>query len=145
MRCTQSGHRLHTKGSYALESHPLSPDTRSLTSSLRYWEGRRLWSQLVINARCFSRTIWVHVPDIQQVSTPSTALLAPEDEARGKLEDHQHKMMVAAEKRTMMGLTLAFAVAVKHCESPVVREWAWRCLSTSRPPSAADLRGEEGM
>ena len=93
----------------------------------------------------FSRTVyWVHVPDQQITITPSTTLITPEVEAQKKSEEYEHKMKVAAEKRTMVGLTLAFAVAVKHCKNGMfgllylLESWLILWLHS-------DLRGEEGM
>ncbi|KAJ6521125.1 Bestrophin, RFP-TM, chloride channel-domain-containing protein [Mycena capillaripes] len=36
---------------------------RTTSSFERYNEGRRLWSQIILASRTFSRTVWFHVPD----------------------------------------------------------------------------------
>ncbi|KAI5824652.1 UPF0187-domain-containing protein [Schizophyllum commune Tattone D] len=66
---------------------------RTTSSFERYNEGRRLWSQIIYANRTFARTIWFHVPN------PETT----EERAR---------MMI--EKKTVINLLEAYAVAVKH-------------------------------
>uniref|UniRef100_D8QJA6 Uncharacterized protein n=1 Tax=Schizophyllum commune (strain H4-8 / FGSC 9210) TaxID=578458 RepID=D8QJA6_SCHCM len=66
---------------------------RTTSSFERYNEGRRLWSQIIFANRTFARTIWFHVPN------PETT----EERAR---------MMI--EKKTVINLLEAYAVAVKH-------------------------------
>lgn len=55
----------------------------------RYWEGRRLWSALVVAIRNLTRTIWINVK---------------EDEGTTDI----------VEKKTAINLLLGFAVATKH-------------------------------
>ncbi|KAF9220379.1 UPF0187-domain-containing protein [Gyrodon lividus] len=62
---------------------------RTTSSFERYNEGRRLWSQIVLGSRIFARTIWFHVPDERRART-------------------------LVEKKTVINLLEAYAVAVKH-------------------------------
>ncbi|CCM03451.1 uncharacterized protein FIBRA_05584 [Fibroporia radiculosa] len=75
---------------------------RTTSSFERYNEGRRLWSQIVLASRTFSRTVWFHVPDV----IPAIA------DDKSTLE--QRKQRVLIEKKTTINLVEAFAVAVKH-------------------------------
>ncbi|KAK7052508.1 Bestrophin, RFP-TM, chloride channel-domain-containing protein [Favolaschia claudopus] len=72
---------------------------RTTSSFERYNEGRRYWSQIVLSSRTFARTVWFHVPDLP----PSKELDAESIFSRGLIE-----------KKTVINLLEAFAVAVKH-------------------------------
>ncbi|KAG8757747.1 hypothetical protein FRC14_001576 [Serendipita sp. 396] len=72
---------------------------RTSSSFERYNEGRRYWSTIVFNARTMARAIWFHVPDI------ATNIGASDEEKRAR---------TLVEKKTVLNLTEAFAVAVKH-------------------------------
>ncbi|KIK93068.1 hypothetical protein PAXRUDRAFT_26471 [Paxillus rubicundulus Ve08.2h10] len=74
---------------------------RTTSSFERYNEGRRLWSQIVLGSRVFARTIWFHVPD----NTMPNAAGLSEDESRAR---------TLVEKKTIINLLEAYAVAVKH-------------------------------
>ncbi|OBZ77229.1 hypothetical protein A0H81_02045 [Grifola frondosa] len=75
---------------------------RTTSSFERYNEGRRLWSQIILGSRTLARTIWFHVPDVMPAG--------PDD--KSTLE--QRKARVIIEKKTVINLVEAFAVAVKH-------------------------------
>ncbi|KAF7327759.1 hypothetical protein MKEN_00355500 [Mycena kentingensis (nom. inval.)] len=68
---------------------------RTTSSFERYNEGRRLWSQIILASRTFARTTWYQ--------EPSGGQTADEMKARGMVE-----------KKTIINLIEAFAVAVKH-------------------------------
>ncbi|CAG7850261.1 SubName: Full=Uncharacterized protein {ECO:0000313/EMBL:CCA71351.1} [Serendipita indica DSM 11827] len=72
---------------------------RTSSSFERYNEGRRYWSTIILNARTMARTVWFHVPDV------ATTVGATEEEKRAR---------TLVEKKTILNLTEAFAVAVKH-------------------------------
>ncbi|KAJ6551808.1 Bestrophin, RFP-TM, chloride channel-domain-containing protein [Mycena capillaripes] len=69
---------------------------RTTSSFERYNEGRRLWSQIILASRTFSRTVWFHVPATKEVDATTIV-------ARGMVE-----------KKTVINLIEAFSVAVKH-------------------------------
>ncbi|KAI6038538.1 Bestrophin, RFP-TM, chloride channel-domain-containing protein [Pisolithus marmoratus] len=69
---------------------------RTTSSFERYNEGRRLWSQIVFASRTFARTVWFHIPDIPN------------------LTDEERKSRTLIEKKTIVNLLEAYAVAVKH-------------------------------
>ncbi|KAH9829833.1 UPF0187-domain-containing protein [Rhodofomes roseus] len=75
---------------------------RTTSSFERYNEGRRLWSQIVLASRTFSRTVWFHVPEVMPVAADDRSTL------------EQRKERVLIEKKTAINLVEAFAVAVKH-------------------------------
>ncbi|KAH7890240.1 Bestrophin, RFP-TM, chloride channel-domain-containing protein [Phlebopus sp. FC_14] len=75
---------------------------RTTSSFERYNEGRRLWSQIVLGSRTFARTIWFHVPDN---TMPSALEGISVDESRAR---------TLIEKKTIINLLEAYAVAVKH-------------------------------
>lgn len=72
---------------------------RTSSSFERYNEGRRYWSSIIYNTRTISRAVWFHVPDI------AVTVGANEDEKRAR---------TLVEKKTVLNLAEAFAVAVKH-------------------------------
>ncbi|KAG8825973.1 hypothetical protein FRC19_010052 [Serendipita sp. 401] len=76
---------------------------RSAASFDRYNEGRRYWSQVVFNIRMFARTVWFHVPD------------GPGNMKMGAARTVQeYKARTLVEKKTVLNLLEAFAVALKH-------------------------------
>ncbi|CCA70555.1 hypothetical protein PIIN_04492 [Serendipita indica DSM 11827] len=77
---------------------------RSSASFERYNEGRRFWSQVVLNVRMFARTVWFHVPD-----GPTNGM------QMGPAKDvSEYKARTLVEKKTVLNLLEAFAVALKH-------------------------------
>ncbi|KAJ7062112.1 Bestrophin, RFP-TM, chloride channel-domain-containing protein [Mycena amicta] len=72
---------------------------RTTSSFERYNEGRRLWSQIILASRTFSRTVWFHIPD----QAPTTGNNADGMKAREMVK-----------KKTVINLVEAFGVAVKH-------------------------------
>ncbi|KAI8814672.1 Bestrophin, RFP-TM, chloride channel-domain-containing protein [Cladochytrium replicatum] len=66
---------------------------RTNTAYDRFWEGRRLWAQLVVQIRNFARLIWLHVE--------------PVDGSKISKEDFEYK-------KGAMNLLLAFSSACKH-------------------------------
>ncbi|KAJ9103897.1 hypothetical protein QFC21_002360 [Naganishia friedmannii] len=94
----------------------------------RYWEGRRLWSQIIINARTMTRLIWVHCPDTMVAELPEGGW-----ESKQAEEDDRRKAV--KEKRRAIELCLAFAVAAKHFPISMMPIYA----------GCSDLRGEEGI
>ncbi|KZT02826.1 UPF0187-domain-containing protein [Laetiporus sulphureus 93-53] len=77
---------------------------RTTSSFERYNEGRRLWSQIVLASRTFTRTVWFHVPDVMPPDATSP-VPPPVD---------QRKLRTLIEKKTVINLVEGFAVAVKH-------------------------------
>ncbi|KAG2098703.1 Bestrophin, RFP-TM, chloride channel-domain-containing protein [Suillus discolor] len=77
---------------------------RTTSSFERYNEGRRLWSQIVLGSRTFARTVWLHVPDN---AYPSAQALTDQQK-----EEYKAKTLI--EKKSVVNLLEAFAVAVKH-------------------------------
>ncbi|CAG7854565.1 SubName: Full=Uncharacterized protein {ECO:0000313/EMBL:CCA70555.1} [Serendipita indica DSM 11827] len=74
---------------------------RSSASFERYNEGRRFWSQVVLNVRMFARTVWFHVPD-----GPTNGM------QMGPAKDvSEYKARTLVEKKTVLNLLEAFAVA----------------------------------
>ncbi|KAL5521112.1 hypothetical protein ACEPAG_9034 [Sanghuangporus baumii] len=78
---------------------------RTTSSFERYNEGRRYWSQIILASRTLARTVWFHVPEL-----PSAT---PEDEKEGR-SDEERRARNLIEKKTVINLIEAFAVAVKH-------------------------------
>ncbi|KAF5339585.1 hypothetical protein D9611_011411 [Ephemerocybe angulata] len=72
---------------------------RTTSAFERYNEGRRAWSQIVHSSRTFSRLVWFHVPNGTGVTPEKTEEL---------------KARALVEKKTVINLLEAFAVAVKH-------------------------------
>ncbi|KIY72571.1 UPF0187-domain-containing protein [Cylindrobasidium torrendii FP15055 ss-10] len=72
---------------------------RTTSSFERYNEGRRLWSQIILASRTFSRTTWFHVPD----APPAGDETLNHARARSLIE-----------KKSVVNLLEAYAVAVKH-------------------------------
>ncbi|KAG1720379.1 UPF0187-domain-containing protein [Suillus lakei] len=89
---------------------------RTSSSFERYNEGRKLWSQIVLNCRIFARTVWFHIPD-NAISAPTKdgdCLNADEipDWDLQTLANNKAKTLI--EKKTVVNLLEAYAVAVKH-------------------------------
>lgn len=83
-----------------------------------YNEGAKLWSHIVLNCRIFARTVWFHVPD-NAFSIPSkdhhrpiTDEITDQDPMAAKT--HKEYAMTLIEKKTVVNLLEAYAVAVKH-------------------------------
>ncbi|KAF8908125.1 Bestrophin, RFP-TM, chloride channel-domain-containing protein [Gymnopilus junonius] len=72
---------------------------RTTSSFERYNEGRRLWSQIIYASRTFARTVWFHVPQ----NPPTEGMTTEEAKARTLIE-----------KKSVVNLLEAFAVAMKH-------------------------------
>ncbi|KAF8990861.1 Bestrophin, RFP-TM, chloride channel-domain-containing protein [Cyathus striatus] len=73
--------------------------TRANTSFERYNSGRALWSRLIFHSRVFARILWFNVPE----------MAATEGET---IEELRAKDLI--EKKTVLNLILAHAVALKH-------------------------------
>ncbi|KAI6121146.1 Bestrophin, RFP-TM, chloride channel-domain-containing protein, partial [Pisolithus sp. B1] len=74
---------------------------RTTSSFERYNEGRRLWSQIVFASRTFARTVWFHIPENAMPNVPD-------------LSNEERKSRTLIEKKTVINLLEAYAVAVKH-------------------------------
>lgn len=85
--------------------------SRTSSAYERYSDGRRNWTTIHLAARNWARTVWLHCPDTLSAQPPTD----PEERALDMAK-------AIVEKKTVIQLALAFAVAVKHY-----------------------LRGEEGM
>ncbi|KAK0476345.1 Bestrophin, RFP-TM, chloride channel-domain-containing protein [Armillaria novae-zelandiae] len=72
---------------------------RTTSSFERYNEGRWLWSQIILASRNFARTVWFHIPD-----PPATESASAEE----------LKARAMVEKKTVINLLEAYAVAIKH-------------------------------
>lgn len=75
---------------------------RTSSAYERFIEGRKLWQQVQVATRTTSRLIWFHCPNYTQLDIED-ADLRDRDAARALLE-----------KKTMLNLLEAFAVALKH-------------------------------
>ncbi|KAG6333100.1 hypothetical protein ID866_5991 [Astraeus odoratus] len=97
---------------------------RTTSSFERYNEGRRLWSQIVLGSRTFARTIWFHVPGTFLTFTFQPFLHKHlfinhrvADNAMPdvpNLTDDDRKARTLVEKKTVINLLEAYAIAVKH-------------------------------
>ncbi|RIA81592.1 Bestrophin, RFP-TM, chloride channel-domain-containing protein [Glomus cerebriforme] len=74
---------------------------RTNTAYDRYWEGRKLWSTMVVQIRNLTRYIWIGVREDGQKKD-------------SKEFDNLAKSEIVIEKRTALNLILGFAIAVKH-------------------------------
>ncbi len=72
-------------------------------------EGRRAWSSISLASRNLAFLIWLHTPPTT-LSADELAALAPMSKER----EDEEKMKAIIEKRTMINLIQAFAVASKH-------------------------------
>ncbi|KAI0764012.1 UPF0187-domain-containing protein [Trametes elegans] len=72
---------------------------RTSSAYERYMEGRKLWTNIAIASRNLAQIIWIHVP-FQRV-----------DKQTGQ---QKSTIEVAIEKKSMVNLVQAYAVAVKH-------------------------------
>ncbi|KLO15172.1 UPF0187-domain-containing protein [Schizopora paradoxa] len=75
---------------------------RTTSSFERYNEGRRYWSQIILASRTLSRAVWFHIPDVSPASNHTSK------------EDDEMRARTLIEKKTVINLIEAFAVAVKH-------------------------------
>ncbi|OAX42857.1 UPF0187-domain-containing protein [Rhizopogon vinicolor AM-OR11-026] len=106
----------HTHGKFSIQSTLITVfgtvlgfviSFRTTSSIERYNEGRKLWSQIMLNCRIFARTVWFHVPgESSQAPTGGHAMSDKEK------EEDQAKTLI--EKKTVVNLLEAYAVAVKH-------------------------------
>ncbi|KAG0694488.1 Bestrophin, RFP-TM, chloride channel-domain-containing protein [Suillus ampliporus] len=80
---------------------------RTSSSFDRYNEGRKYWAQIVLNCRIFARTVWFHVPD-NAISVPK------QDRPISDEQTAQEEARTLIEKKTVVNLLEAYAVAVKH-------------------------------
>jgi putative membrane protein len=81
---------------------------RTSSAYERYSEGRKQWSTIQLSARNLAHMIWNHIPnDRDALHKPAPA---------GATDDAAQRRVVEAlvEKKTMINLLHAFAVAVKH-------------------------------
>lgn len=79
----------------------------------RYWTGRSAWSDIMRNARTFTRLVWFHVP--LRLSPRTDAETAAE--ARGErlqMRPRKEVGVVMREKRMALDLVDGFVVALKH-------------------------------
>jgi predicted membrane chloride channel (bestrophin family) len=73
---------------------------RGSQSLQRYTEGRKLWTNIILSSRGFSRIVWFQLSDRMP---PSQGMSEEEQKARAMME-----------KKTVINLVEAFAVSVKH-------------------------------
>ncbi|KAF9038437.1 Bestrophin, RFP-TM, chloride channel-domain-containing protein [Panaeolus papilionaceus] len=90
---------------------------RTSSAYERYQDGRKLWSNIIVNSKNLAQLIWIHVPN-----------------ERKSIEGEEPwtKMDVIIEKKTMVNLVQAFSVSVKHLlrgESGVYYEDLYPLLS----------------
>ncbi|KAF9017082.1 UPF0187-domain-containing protein [Hymenopellis radicata] len=81
---------------------------RTTSSFERYNEGRRLWSQIILASRTFARTTWFHVQGTRHIS------LSPYPAATEQESAQVLKARYMIEKKTVINLLEAYAVAIKH-------------------------------
>lgn len=89
---------------------------RTSSSFDRYNEGRKLWSQIVLNCRIFARTVWFHVPD-NAISIPTAdrhCLKAGGNPNQDQAKTLADKAKTLTEKKMVVNLLEAYAVATKH-------------------------------
>jgi predicted membrane chloride channel (bestrophin family) len=84
------------------------PFQTNAISTIRYNEGRKLFSQIIIGSRTLGRIIWYHCPDYLSPPDPENPM--------GEEQKKREKEVTLREKRQAVELCLAFAVSVKHCE-----------------------------
>ncbi|KAH7921513.1 UPF0187-domain-containing protein [Leucogyrophana mollusca] len=77
---------------------------RTTSSFERYNDGRKLWSQIVLNSRTFARTVWFHIPD----NAMPPASIGPDT------TEDDLKARTLIEKKTIINLLEAYAVSIKH-------------------------------
>ncbi|KAG2088143.1 UPF0187-domain-containing protein [Suillus discolor] len=89
---------------------------RTSSSFERYNEGGKLWSHIVLNCRIFARTVWFHVPDNTFPASPKDYQTADEvtDQDSESAKTQKEYAMTLIEKKTVINLLEAYAVAVKH-------------------------------
>ncbi|KAH8119345.1 UPF0187-domain-containing protein [Phellopilus nigrolimitatus] len=83
----------------------------------RYWEGRKLWSNINLVSRNLGHLIWIHVPN----DRPDKSKAKSEPRAGSEstenvilVENGQTRLKSMIEKKSMINLVQAFSVAVKH-------------------------------
>ncbi|CAG8678380.1 10994_t:CDS:2 [Funneliformis caledonium] len=77
---------------------------RTNTAYDRFWEGRKLWSTMVVHIRNLTRNIWVGVREDK--------IIIEKEKVSPKVGKSQPEIIL--EKATAINLLLGFAVAVKH-------------------------------
>ncbi|KAG1880145.1 UPF0187-domain-containing protein [Suillus subluteus] len=89
---------------------------RTSSSFEHYNEGAKLWSHIVLNCRIFARTVWFHVPDNTFPAPPKDCHrpIADEITDQDPAKTHKGYAMTLIEKKTVVNLLEAYAVAVKH-------------------------------
>lgn len=96
---------------------------RTTSSIERYNEGRKLWSQIVLNCRIFARTVWFHVPGARVLlfsqvylnqTTDHYSSAPPGGHTISEEETECDQAKILIEKKTVVNLLEAYAVAVKH-------------------------------
>lgn len=90
---------------------------RTTSSFERYNEGRRLWSQIVLGCRTFARTTWFHVPSNWSflfTVKHFANIYSLEKNPTGPADNNENEARMIIEKKSVINLLEAFAVAVKH-------------------------------
>lgn len=89
---------------------------RTSSSFERYNEGAKLWSHIVLNCRILARTVWFHVPDNTFSAPPKDCHrpIADEITDQDPAKTHKEYAMTLIEKKTVVNLLEAYAIAVKH-------------------------------
>lgn len=86
---------------------------RTSFSFERYNEGAKLLSCIVLNCRIFARTVWFHIPD-NAISLPPKDCHGPIVDEQTDQDPTKEYAMTLIEKKTVVNLLEAYAVAVKH-------------------------------
>ncbi|BEI84515.1 hypothetical protein CcaverHIS002_0411190 [Cutaneotrichosporon cavernicola] len=76
---------------------------RTSSAYEKYTEGRKMWAMIIMASRNWARLVWIHCPD----SLTPDPIEDPAERARDEAK-------AIIEKKTVVQLGLAFAVAVKH-------------------------------
>ncbi|KAL5528341.1 hypothetical protein ACEPAF_7477 [Sanghuangporus sanghuang] len=79
---------------------------RTSSAYERYWEGRKLWTNINLSSRNLAHLIWIHVP----IDRPGKN----EEEITDKESAEKVRLKAVIEKKSMINLVEAFSVAVKH-------------------------------
>ncbi|KAG2367579.1 Bestrophin, RFP-TM, chloride channel-domain-containing protein [Suillus spraguei] len=86
---------------------------RTSFSFERYNEGAKLLSCIVVNCRIFARTVWFHIPD-NVISKDYDGPITNEKADHDPTKTHKEYAMTLIEKKTVVNLLEAYAIAVKH-------------------------------
>ncbi|GMK56835.1 hypothetical protein CspeluHIS016_0306750 [Cutaneotrichosporon spelunceum] len=76
---------------------------RTSSAYEKYTEGRKMWAMIITASRNWARLVWIHCPDSLKPDPIEDPVERARDEAKAIIE-----------KKTVVQLGLAFAVAVKH-------------------------------